>query len=198
MIKILASTIFEKIFNRLLQLDPQTFSHIKSFAGKVVLLNITDWHQHFYVLFSNQGVKILNTYAAQPDTIITASSLTLLRQKFQTAPTSDLTIEGDLELGEELRNVLQAMDIDWEEQLAKYSGDVIAHQVGNVARKVLNWGKEQTQNVSEDLTDYLQEEAHILPTQHEINEFIEEVNDVRHAVDRLEKRFEELINAGEV
>lgn len=188
MINTLAIAFIEQLMNRSLKLDPQTFQRAKSFAGKVIFINITDLHFRFYLLFSPQGVRLLKNFSTQPDSRITATSLTLLRQAIQTAPSSDLNIEGDIELGQEIRDMFQSMDIDWEEKLSRFTGDTVAHHVGSATRKFISWGKNLSNNFSHDLTDYLQQETQLLPTEFEINEFFKEVNELRYGVERLEAK----------
>ena len=46
-----------------------------------------------------------------------------------------IVIHGDVKTAQLLVDLLQQLDIDLEEALSKYTGDIIAHQVGKMAKK---------------------------------------------------------------
>ena len=189
MIKIFASSFFETCCNKLLHLDPQTIEQLKKFSGKVILIEMPAWKIKLFLLVTDQGIQLLNHYENTADTIIKGSALALLRiSKSQETQFDDVTIEGDLELGQEIRQIIRSMDIDWEEQLSKITGDVIAQQIGSVTNKMFKWLKQSSNTITDDISEYLQEEARYLPAPTEIEEFIDSVNEIRHDVERLEKR----------
>ncbi len=49
-----------------------------------------------------------------------------------------IVIHGDVKTAQLLVDLLQLIDIDLEELLSKYSGDIIAHQIGGWARRFKN------------------------------------------------------------
>lgn len=187
-----ATDALEKIIDRYLRLDPQTFTRLGQFEGKVILLMFTDWNIRFYLLPGQSGVKILHHYEGTADTTISGTTLSLLKLH-RGGDFADATIEGDTELGQHFRQLLQAMDIDWEEQLAKIAGDVIAHRVANTTRHFLQWCKQATMSLRQDTTEFLQEETRQLPSRQEVEDFFHDVAQVRHDVERLEARFEQLL-----
>lgn len=189
MIKTFISGTLEKLSNRLLNLDPQTIERLKPFAGKIILIEITDWQLKIYLLITMHGLQFLNHYEGSADTILKGSALSLLRAgKSKETQLQDVIIDGDIELGKKFREIFRSIDIDWEEQLAKVTGDVIAHQVGAATRAFISWTTQSARSLQQDFTEYLQEESRILPTRYEVEEFIDGVTEVRNAVERLEKR----------
>ncbi|MDC9715015.1 MAG: SCP2 sterol-binding domain-containing protein [Gammaproteobacteria bacterium] len=46
-----------------------------------------------------------------------------------------IIIHGDVKTAQLLVDLLQQVDIDFEEELSKYTGDIVAHQVGKLAKK---------------------------------------------------------------
>ena len=47
-----------------------------------------------------------------------------------------IVIHGDVKTAQLLVDLLQQVDIDFEELLSQYTGDVVAHQVGKLAKKL--------------------------------------------------------------
>ena len=65
-----------------------------------------------------------------------------------------IIIHGDVKTAQLLTDLLQQVDIDLEELLSKYTGDIIAHQVGRTAKKIkTNVGR--SNNLLETLKDEL-------------------------------------------
>lgn len=192
MIKTFLLATLESTLNHFITLDPQTFAGLKSYAGKVIRIRITTLDLELTFMLTEQGIQMLDQYMGSVDTTISGTLIALMQQlKASPAANQKVSIIGDIELSQRLRTLLRSFDIDWEEQLSRITGDMIAHQAGNTVRKFFQWGRQSLTNFQQDLTAYLQEEAHYLPSRYEIDHFITEVNDLRHAAARLEARLNE-------
>ncbi|MCB1903235.1 MAG: sterol-binding protein, partial [Gammaproteobacteria bacterium] len=88
--------------------------------------------------------------------------------------------------------ILAAMDIDWEEQLSHFTGDLLAHKTGNLLRTVRNWGTSSSTSLKLDLKEYLQEELRLLPGRLEVETFLGNVDVLRDDVERLQARLIQL------
>ena len=84
------------------------------------------------------------------------------------------------------------MDIDWEEQLSKLTGDVIAHQLGNGARRIGTLLKHGRRTLQQDIGEYLQEELRVLPSRIETENFSSDVTRLSIDADRLAARIRRL------
>ena len=91
-----------------------------------------------------------------------------------------------------MNTCLGGIDIDWEEQLSRLSGDVLAHRLGTMVRGALDWGRRAKQSLERDVAEYLREETGLNPRQDEVESFVAGVDVLREAVDRLEARLERL------
>lgn len=189
MIKTFAIAVLENTLNRFINLDPPTLASLRKLSGKIILLEISNFPLSCYLLITESGLQVLQNYDDQPDTTIKGSSIELFKQLNKQAHAA-IIVEGDMELGQKFRDILHGMEIDWEEQISKYTGDVIANQIGNTMRKLQQWTKDVHGNLRQDVTDYLQEEANLLPTRAEIKIFLDDVSGLRDDVERLQKKFE--------
>ena len=97
-------------------------------------------------------------------------------------------IEGDAEVAQTFSELLKHTRPDLEEELSRVIGDVAAHQVGNVARSALAFGKRAADTFAQNVSEYLQEEGRDLPTRVEADEFVAGVDQLRDDVERLEAR----------
>jgi ubiquinone biosynthesis accessory factor UbiJ len=99
-----------------------------------------------------------------------------------------IRIEGDAEVAQRFQSLLQQAQPDFEEELSRVVGDVAAHQVANLARGFLDWGRKAADSLSMNVAEYLQEEGRDVPTRVELEEFLEAVDRMREDADRFEAR----------
>jgi ubiquinone biosynthesis protein UbiJ len=103
-------------------------------------------------------------------------------------PPKGIEINGDAETAQIFSRLLKQADLDWEELLSQHIGDVAAHQIGNLVRGGLRWGRDAFDRVSRDLADYLQFEISVLPQRHEVETFLTDVDRLRDDVERFAAR----------
>jgi len=101
-------------------------------------------------------------------------------------------IEGEAEIAQRFRDLLEQARPDFEEELSRVIGDVAARQVANFARGLLDWGRKASGAFAGNVAEYLQEEGRDVPARVEIEEFLSGVDELRESVDRLEVRLTRL------
>jgi len=193
-------TATEKAINRYLTLDPMCQKHLSMFRDKIVAVEINGFDLTFYIQIEDQGVSVSQQEPEKVDTWLTGTPISLIKMGLsnKTADTEDILfsgdveIRGDVELGQALKNIFNEIDVDLEEQLSKITGDVIAHQVGNLVRSGTQWGKKSLQTLELDLVEYLQEETFFVPRRDAVDNFITEVDKLRSDVDRMAARVKRL------
>lgn len=181
--------------NQLFAMDPEIKSRLVRFSGKIIAFHITDIDQTFYLFPDQQGILILSHYEGEADTCISGSMLAFARMgladdndKTKTVFKGDITISGDIGLGQHFQSLFQQLNIDWEEHLSQFTGDIIAHSIGNITRGLLHWGKEASHTIGLNISEYLQYETRDLASGPEINHFITAVDKLRNDVDRAAAR----------
>ncbi len=71
-------------------------------------------------------------------------------------------------------------------------GDYPARKLGNVARSVSAWIAQAPETLAADLGEYLQQETLLLAPRSRLERFLDDVDRLRSAVERLEQRIERL------
>jgi ubiquinone biosynthesis protein UbiJ len=107
-----------------------------------------------------------------------------------------VTLSGDPALARDFEKLLDLAKPDWEEELSRFVGDVVAHQLGNLARGLFDWGNKAAATLSQDASEFLQEESRDLPTRFEVDEFLDEVDRLSADTSRVEKRIARLEKQG--
>ena len=190
----LALASLESSINTLLQLDPFARKKLACHHGRIIGIHLRGPEITLYFVPDQQGkLQLLGSLEGEPDALLSGSPLDLLRSGDKAQGSRQLfagrvSISGDTGLAHDFGATLGNLDIDWEEQLARFTGDIIAHQVGNAARRATYWAKGTGSRLEADLAEYLVEEAHLLPHPLEVEDFVSGVDELREAADRLEAR----------
>ena len=201
MLLIAINASLEAAFNAWLQLEASThgqaLNRLQALQGKLIRLHITNPDMQFDILPTTERIRVSTDYAAEPDVTITGSALGFMR--LATAEDSGkamlaqgVTIAGDTGLGMQFSQILREVNIDWEELASRAVGDVMAHQLGQIARQSKGWLDDTAHVMRLNTQEYLQEEARLVPAEAELKAYLDAVDDLRMDVDRLEARLKQL------
>jgi ubiquinone biosynthesis protein UbiJ len=195
------SRSLESAFNHYLHLDPAAGARLAGLDGRVIALELRGLDLVVVFRVQDQDIAIIDEPDRKPDTVLRGTPLGITRLGFGrgnatgTLFSGDVEISGDVETGQAFKAVLDAIDIDWEEQLARFTGDMIAHRLGNATRHAGRWLDHTRLTLEQDLSEYLQEELRVVPTRIEIENLIEDIGRLGMDTDRLEARLKLLLAA---
>jgi ubiquinone biosynthesis protein UbiJ len=131
------------------------------------------------------------------DAVIEGTPLSFLRLATGDAAKSiragGMDVRGDAEVAEGFRRLLEAARPDFEEELSRFTGDAAAHYLAGFARDAAAFGRRAGDTLARNTAEYLTEESRDLPVRVEVEEFLEDVDRLREAVDRLESRVAALV-----
>jgi ubiquinone biosynthesis accessory factor UbiJ len=190
------STLIEGAINRVLRLDPETLRRLGELEGKVICLDLGADAVTLYVEPSSQGLRIRRDSERAADVTLRGSIPIFARLARTGIAAGELQISGDIDLGSRFKRVLEGIDLDWEEPLARVVGDVAAHQIGRAARAARSWGEDAARTLAKDTAEYFQEESRLLAPRMRVEEFLQAVDKLRADTDRLQKRIEQLQRGG--
>jgi ubiquinone biosynthesis protein UbiJ len=192
-----ALAALEQTINRLIALDPEGARRLEPMQGRVICIELSGFGTRIYLIPGPADLQLFGTYDAEPDCVMRGSPVALARmgvtdRKEDSLFSGQVQVEGDTRLAQELGDFFSALDIDWEEQLSRLTGDPIAHQVGSRVRAAGRWSRHAFDTLADDLKEYLQEEARLLPTHYEMDAFLGDVDTLRDDSERLAARLDRL------
>ncbi|MDY6979612.1 MAG: SCP2 sterol-binding domain-containing protein [Pseudomonadota bacterium] len=189
---VLLEAAVETALNRALRLDPVTFEQLARFEGKQIALELHGTGLTLLLLPGHDGIQVMSGDAEQADTVISGTPLALAELSLGDARrvlfAGEVTIRGDVETGQAFKRLLDHLDIDWEEQLSRYTGDVVGHQLGDLFRGLQDWGRQARRVLGRNLAEFLQQESRQLATREAVAEFVREVDQLRDDSERLQQR----------
>lgn len=196
-IKPVLLAVLETAISRFLALDADHASLLAPLTGKVIALTMMPFNQTLYLCPSRDGIQILDCYPLEPDTRIVGTlpaflSMSLADQPMRAVFAGQVTITGDPHTGRRFQRLWQRLNIQPEQQLARYTGDAVAKQVGDVVRSGQAWQQETLHSLRLNTAEFLQEESRDLPAVAEMAHFLAQVDDLRLDFDRLDSRIKRL------
>ncbi|MGQ3889636.1 ubiquinone biosynthesis accessory factor UbiJ [Legionella sp. CNM-1927-20] len=191
MIKKYSLKALQTAINKALSLDESMPTKIKALHGKVIEIIIAPLNVNFFITFKEEQLCLLERVTNAPDTIIHSNPLGLIRLSFLPASKArslfndKMRVSGDIELGLAIKRLFDEMDIDWEGHLAQFTGDVIAYQLGSMIRRGVEFKRQLSASLQNNMTDYLQEELRLFPTHEEVENFFTDIDHLVLDVERL-------------
>ena len=195
-LEILLAATLETALNRLLALDEQSARRRQPLHGKVLQLELREL-KPLWLVFSPSRVDLLTRYEGQPDATISLalSALPRLRDPNQLTPLireGKMDLAGDTSLCNQVAQLFSELQIDWEGQLARYTGDVIAHSLCRGAQQLRHGIQQQGELLRRDLAEYLTEELRLAPGPLEVACFCDDVDALKRRFDATVLRLEKL------
>lgn len=168
----------------------------RNLNGKTMAIRVRDTALHACLEVHGESISLSNESVDDPDVAITGSLVTLLR--LGRSANEDLFRGGDVHLvgnphiAQQFQRLLQLARPEPEEELSRLVGDVAARGLGDIARGVGRWSRNARQSLSQNVSEYLQEESEILPRRYDVERFRTKVEMLRDDVARFEARLRQL------
>ncbi len=199
-----STALLEQAMNQALALDSSAQSKLAHLAGKNLLIAIERPEFQLQLMFTEVGVVIMNPQSENPedgtayDTRIQGKSFELLQLLAADNPAtalfkSNIQIGGDQHFAQAVMGLFANLDIDWEYQLSRITGDLLAHQLGQSFRSSKRWLGDSHQSMMKNLEEFIHHELQTLPHRSEVDYYCQQVSHLRLQADRLEARLNRAI-----
>ena len=185
----------QQTLNRVIGLDPRAVERLAALHGRVVRVAFDGTGIAFNMVPGHDGrLQLLaGDDDVPPACTLSGSLLDLMRASRADDGSAQLfsghvRIDGDLATARAFSEALAELDIDWEEALSRLTGDVAAHEIGRRARALSRQASRLGAVGADNLSEYLTEEARLLPHPLDVEAFVADVDRLRDDVARLEAR----------
>ena len=177
--------IKKNILDHLLSQNAWMQSKLVDHKNKIIVIEISDLKLILKV--GENGLLHSLSEAEKFDCIIKLTVNSFISQLINNN-NSNISIEGDLELANQVAQVLKKIEWDIEEDLSKYIGDIPAIHSTKILKKVVTNSKKNMINIAGALLEYWQEENQILTKKTDVEKFNSEVDKIVEDTERLEAK----------
>jgi len=186
-----------KAINAYLQLDPESKQRLKKLQGKAITIEFLPFHFIFQCVFNENSVTLKTDELLPTGTKICGTPLQMVgvmltkdnRHHFFA---EDLIIEGNAEIGQQVIELFDELQIDWEEHLSRLVGDVPAYHIGRALQGMNEWLRYTEKTITQNVNEYIHEESQFLPVREALQDFFSDIDTLRMDVDRIEIRLSRL------
>ena len=193
MIDQLASSAAIALLNRMLAREQWARDKLAPFAGRSARFDAAPLSLTLQV--SDSGTFEVAHTAEPAVTIGVALSSLPLAMLDPQAAMKDVRLSGDAEFAQALAFVLQNLRPEPEEELSRFIGDAAAQRlVGFMRTSAAQW-KQIAESMLDNTAHYVVTENPMVVGRDDLDSFNQEVNQLRDAVVRIEKRIELLTRA---
>ncbi len=185
--------------NQLLRMDADVLAYCEKISGCCVAIHLKDLDKTLYCQPGEWGV---NLSLEKPNKTVDATisgrvmalvNLSLQEEKIATSIKERVEVTGNVQVAQQFQKILGELDIDWEEQVARITGDVVAVQLSRTVSTAHHWLKNSLESFILNSRDYVQHEVNMTPTLFEFRDFKQHVSTLRDDVERLEAKLNFLI-----
>jgi len=185
------SKTIELAINTAIHLDEEQGRVFEALDGKVIELWIAPLKTPIFCIINQCKVSTQGFLKGEADATIKTGMRQLIALSLG-EPFEHKFIKGDLNTAQTFVNAMQKLEIDWEEHLSHYTGDLVAFKVGHGVRSLLAKKQHAKQYANETIREYLQFEINALPTQNQVSHLIQDIEQTQTEVEQIAERIEKL------
>ncbi|NGO88392.1 MAG: hypothetical protein GBQ79_01815 [Halomonas sp.] len=190
----------ERTLNALLARDPAAPGRLAALAGSRLLVRLEKPQLALLLCYHNAGLDLQHgddvdesdvdaVVELTPETLSEwLSGASVERLMFE----GKLAIRGQVHLLEATRELLLDLEVDWEGELAHWLGDMPAHSLAEGLRRAARWGLRAKDELLQDVSEYVFEEARLLPGRQQRDVLRDHLTELEIATDRLDARLQRL------
>lgn len=180
----------EAAINASLSLDKTTQKKLAQYSGRIIRIACSKPEVLFFVRI-DEKISIMQHCEQSIDAGIEGPAkewIALLTAEDSASAliNGKLIIHGDSNLFMELKSIVEQIQLDWQAYLARFIGDVPAHFAGKAASSAINFGKQARKTLHRSVDDFLHEEARLLPSRIECENFYKQLRSLEMQLDRID------------
>jgi len=192
-----SASAIQSIARRLLNLDVEAKKHLIEFDDKVIHIFVEDFNLAYYFSFKKGELFV----AHQCEDAVSASisgrfsgfiGAAAAEHSSDSIFKGELNFSGEISTAKQFQLFVQSLSIDWHEPLAQLLGDPIGHSLATSIEQLSGWLFNTVSSVNKDISEYIQEEIKITPSELEQQHFFQNVDQLRGRADRLNAKITQL------
>ena len=187
------------IASRLLALDAETSAHLTRLNKRVIALCVRDRDWKIFAMVHDSKVTFSRDFGGHADVSMLGRvtdyvALVKANKGGESLTAGRIEITGDLAVAQDVQALLNDLELDLDEILSRFVGDVMAHQIGRAARGAGRSATAALGKFESDLGDYLAHELRALPVRQDVEALRRSILVLTEDVDRVQARLHKLLS----
>lgn len=187
-----AGRMLETALNHVLSLDPQSAPQLAALEGRRIEVALSSPDLRFAATLRDGRIHIGPPDGAVETDLSLAGSLGSLMARFLPGDAPPgigrVTISGDAELAQRLQKLVQRFSPDIEARLVSVFGEIAGVQMARALKRGSEGLRSNATAFARDAAEFLTEEGRDVVGRAELSAFCDDVDELRDAVERLERK----------
>jgi len=193
----LSAIAIQAIARQLLSFDLEAKKDLSQFEDKTIHIHIDDFKLDYYFSFDSGELLVTEQFEQSISASISGKlnafvAAAAAEHSADSIFKGELNFSGDIATARQFQSFAQKLNIDWHEPLAQALGDPLGHTLATGLETLSGWLLQTTQSVTQDISEYVQEEARVTPSSSEQQVFFRQVDQLRSRADRLNAKINQL------
>lgn len=193
----------ESALNHALSLDADTRAELNSLDGRALRVDFRGTGLAMRMVVDGERLRVGPAFEGDnqlrvvttPGSLLGMAAARLRGDGNTSLPPGQVEIAGDAELARRLERLATRFEPDIDEAFTRVFGDVIGFQIARGFRRAFRIARDSASSLVRNGADYLVEESRDLIAKPEMEEFLDEIDELRERGDRLEARIKRLTSA---
>jgi predicted lipid carrier protein YhbT len=171
---------------------PDLKKQLSELSGKIFEFAVEDLEESYYMMVDDQGGVTIHTYCDNISHVtMSGSTSAFLSLLFQTTDPDSLffsralNLSGETDTGLHFKNILNNVDINWEQELSTLFGSVVGKSLMTMARQAQGVGEQGKEKVEEEIESWMNEQN--LPLKEKFDDYSSGVEELVNKTEQLEK-----------
>ncbi|MDX1610395.1 MAG: SCP2 sterol-binding domain-containing protein [Halofilum sp. (in: g-proteobacteria)] len=182
----------EPVVNAAIGLDEDAQQRVAALGAAVLEVQVTGLGVSLFVAGAGDRLRITGESEAPAAARISGPPASLARLATvggtRVLFSGSVHVEGDVVVAKGYKRLFDTLEPDWEEALARLTGDIPAHETGRAVRALTDGLQRAVEGRRQDLRAWLIDEIEALPAPAEVDEWLGAVDRLRADGDRLAAR----------
>ena len=100
----------------------------------------------------------------------------------------NISVKGDIQFAQDLNEALRSLNLNWSDILGPILGQVATSEIERFFNVSRAWSLEFRDSLKRDIEGYLREEKKVIPTNHDAQEFYDDIDRLKFKIDRIKAR----------
>lgn len=182
------------VLERAFEANDEARDALSVHAGGRITVELSSPDLRVHVLVLEHTLEILSVSDDESDATVQTDwvGLAALSRGSDALLAGKARVRGDLRLVEGVHRAVSLLAIDWEDQIAPFVGDTLAHKLGSLFSRVRREGERNQDRSAADVEQYLQHESGLLVSREAWRSLTDDTDVLRSAIDRLAARLARL------
>lgn len=186
------ATAVEPVVNAAIGLDEDAARRVAALGDAMLEVEVTGLGLSLFIAGDGERLRIAGE-ADRPAAARISGPPASLARLATTGGTrvlfsGSVRVEGDVLAAKAWKRLFDTLEPDWEEALARVTGDVPAHETGRAVRALVDGLRRAVEGRRQDLRAWLIDEIEALPAPGEVDDWLDAVDRLRADGDRLAAR----------